>query len=198
MLLEPIGLWVARTVVPAAALALVAIPALVHRGAGTTVVRSAKGPRERALLALVSVSFLCALIWAVTPPLFGFAAYPLRPVLLVPGTACLAAGLWLLHRSHADLGAHWSITLEIREGHELVADGVYRHLRHPMYLALLLYGLGQALVLPNWLAGPAYLAAFALLVASRLGSEERLMAEAFGADYQAYRARTWRLVPGLW
>lgn len=197
MLLEPIGLGVARAVVLAAALALVAIPALAHRGAGGTVVKSAKGQGERMLLALVSLGFLCALIWAVTP-LLGFADYPLRPVRFVPGMACLLAGLWLLNRSHADLGAHWSITLEIRDGHKLVTGGVYRHLRHPMYLALLLYGLGQALVLPNWLAGPAYLAAFALLVACRLGSEERLMAETFGADYQAYRARTWRLVPWLW
>jgi protein-S-isoprenylcysteine O-methyltransferase Ste14 len=161
------------------------------------VAKSARGPGERALLALVAFGFLCALIWAVTP-LFGFADYPLRSVRFLPGMACLLAGLWLLHRSHADLGADWSITLEIRDRHQLVTSGVYRHLRHPMYLALLLYGLGQALVLPNWLAGPAYLAALALLVACRLAPEERLMTETFGADYQAYRARTWRLVPGLW
>jgi protein-S-isoprenylcysteine O-methyltransferase Ste14 len=197
MLPVPISLWIARAVVLAAALALIAIPALAHRGAGKKIVRSAKGPGERVLLALVSLGFLCALVWAVTP-LFGFADYQFRPFLFVPGMICLLAGLWLLHRSHGDLGADWSITLEIRDGHELVTGGVYRRLRHPMYLALLLYGLGQALVLPNWLAGPAYLAAFALLVACRLGPEERLMTETFGTDYQAYRARTWRLVPGLW
>lgn len=197
MLLEPIDHWVARTVVLAAALALVAIPALAHRGAGKRVVRSAKGPAERLLLALVSLGFLCALIWALTP-LLGFADYPLRLFAFVPGSACLAVGLWLLHRAHADLGADWSITLEVRDGHRLATAGVYRRLRHPMYLALLLFGLGQALVLPNWLAGPAYLAALALLVACKLGPEEGLMTETFGADYQAYRARTWRLLPGLW
>lgn len=67
-----------------------------------------------------------------------------------------------------------------------------------MYLALLLCGLGQALALPNWLAGPAYLAALLLLTVCRIGPEERLMARTFGAGYTAYRARTWRLLPGLW
>jgi protein-S-isoprenylcysteine O-methyltransferase Ste14 len=67
-----------------------------------------------------------------------------------------------------------------------------------MYLALLLYGLGQALVLPNWIAGPFYVASLALLVALRLGPEEAMMRERFGSEYDAYQARTRRLVPGIW
>jgi protein-S-isoprenylcysteine O-methyltransferase Ste14 len=34
---------------------------------------------------------------------------------------------------------NWSIALEVREKHQLVTQGIYRHIRHPMYLALLLY-----------------------------------------------------------
>jgi protein-S-isoprenylcysteine O-methyltransferase Ste14 len=102
----------------------------------------------------------------------------------------LAAGLVVFHRSHADLGTNWSITLEIREGHRLVTEGVYRRVRHPMYLALLLHGLGQAILLPNWVAGPAYLVVMLVLVAFRLGPEERMMRERFGAEYDAYAART--------
>jgi protein-S-isoprenylcysteine O-methyltransferase Ste14 len=117
---------------------------------------------------------------------------------LIAGILCLALGLWLFYRSHADLGTNWSITLELREKHQLVTEGLYRHVRHPMYLALLLYSLGQALVLPNWVAGPSYLVAFALLFGLRVGPEERMMLEAFGTGYQAYRARTKRLVPGVW
>jgi protein-S-isoprenylcysteine O-methyltransferase Ste14 len=107
-------------------------------------------------------------------------------------------GLWLLYRSHADLGTNWSITLEVREKHQLVTHGVYRHLRHPMYLALLLYASGQALVLPNWVAGPSYLVALLFLFALRVGPEERMMVEEFGKDYEAYVARTKRFVPGVW
>ena len=130
--------------------------------------------------------------------MFRFADYPLRPVPFVAGTLCYAVGLWLLHRSHADLGPNWSITLEVREKHQLVTQGIYRHIRHPMYLALLLTSAGQALVLPNWVVGPSYLVAFGLLFVLRVGPEERLMLEEFGKDYEAYMARTKRLVPGVW
>jgi protein-S-isoprenylcysteine O-methyltransferase Ste14 len=86
----------------------------------------------------------------------------------------------------------------VREGHRLVTHGIYRHVRHPMYLALLLYSLGQTLVIPNWVAGPSYLVTFGLLFVLRVGPEERLMREEFGKDYESYMARTRRLVPGLW
>ena len=84
---------------------------------------------------------------------------------------CLVIGLWLFYRSHADLGTNWSITLEIREQHRLITQGVYRRIRHPMYSALALYSIGQALVIPNWVAGPSNLIAFAILLALRVHAE---------------------------
>jgi protein-S-isoprenylcysteine O-methyltransferase Ste14 len=118
--------------------------------------------------------------------------------LFIAGILCLALGLWLHYRSHADLGTNWSINLELQDGHELVTHGVYSRVRHPMYLALLLYSSGQALILPNWVAGPSYLVACAILIAVRVGPEERMMREEFGKDYETYAARTNRLLPGLW
>ena len=109
--------------------------------------------------------------------MLSFANYPLRPVPIIAGIFCLAPGLWFLYRSHTDLGTNWSITLEVREKHQLVTQGIYSHVRHPMYLALLLYSSGQALVLPNWVAAPSCLFAFALLVALRFGPD-RLFATA--------------------
>jgi protein-S-isoprenylcysteine O-methyltransferase Ste14 len=127
-----------------------------------------------------------------------FAEFALRPVPWGAGVGLLALGLWLFHRSHADLGRNWSITLEIRQDHRLVTEGVYRRVRHPMYASLLLQSIGQALVIPNWVAGPAYLVVFTILVASRLRREERMMRRQFEAAWDAYAARTKRLVPGLW
>jgi protein-S-isoprenylcysteine O-methyltransferase Ste14 len=177
---------------------LVAIPAAVHRGHGPAkIVTSRKGLQERVLLTLVSLGFLPALLWAVTP-LLAFADYPLRVLPFGVGVVLLALGLWFLYRSHADLGANWSLTLEIREEHRLITRGIYRSVRHPMYLALLLYAAGQALVVPNWIAGPAYLVTLALLFALRMRGEERMMVDAFGKDYEEYRERTKRLVPGVW
>lgn len=131
-------------------------------------------------------------------PLLAFADYQLRLVTLVAGLAFFVIGLWLFHRSHADLGTNWFITLQVRENHRLVVDGVYRRVRHPMYTALFLYSVGQLLVLPNWVAGPSYLVTFGILFALRVRAEERMMLDAFGADYAAYMARTkrWYRVSG--
>jgi protein-S-isoprenylcysteine O-methyltransferase Ste14 len=67
-----------------------------------------------------------------------------------------------------------------------------------MYSALLLYGLGQALVVPNWVAGPSYAVAMALLFALRLRPEEELMRDRSKSEYDAYMSRTKRLIPGIW
>jgi protein-S-isoprenylcysteine O-methyltransferase Ste14 len=149
------------------------------------------------LLALSGVAFLLAVVWVATP-LLRAADFASHPASFVAGLALYGTGLVLLYRSHRDLADQWSISLEIREEHALVTKGVYRRVRHPMYLALLLYGAGQALVLPNFVAGPAYLAATVALVALRMAPEERMMAETFGPSYREYAARTPRLLPGVW
>jgi protein-S-isoprenylcysteine O-methyltransferase Ste14 len=190
--------WFAKAVILLASIVMVVIRAPHGQRSRTVpVVRSRQGPLEVVLLTIAWVAFFIPLIWIVTP-VFDFADYPLDPIPLVTGTLLLALGLWLFHRSHADVGTNWSITLAVRENHQLVTHGLYRWVRHPMYLALLVYSLGQALALPNWLAGPSYGVAMVLLIALRLGPEERMMLEAFGKDYEAYKATTRRLVPGIW
>jgi protein-S-isoprenylcysteine O-methyltransferase Ste14 len=89
------------------------------------------------------------------------------------------------------------VTLEIRQNHGLVTDGIYRFVRHPMYSAYFLWALSQALLLPNWIAGPAGLVGFGTLFAFRVRREERMMLAAFGDAYAEYAARTKRIIPGV-
>ena len=190
--------WVAKALVLASTLVMIVIRA-PHGGRSrrVKVAASHKTPLETGLLVLAWVGFFVPVIW-VASPAFSFAEYPLRNGPLIGGAMCLVVGLWLFYRSHADLGTNWSVTLEVREQHRLITRGVYRHIRHPMYSALVLYAVGQALVIPNWVAGPANLIAFAILFALRVRAEERMMGEAFGDEYAVYSARTKRLVPGVW
>ena len=190
--------WIAKAVILAATIAMVAIRA-PHgkRSRAVKTVRSRKGPREVVLLLLAWIGFLTPLIWVVSPA-FSFAEYSLRLLPLVAGSTCLVAGLWYFYRSHADLGTCWSVTLEVRESHRLITQGVYRRVRHPMYAALFLYSIGQLLAVPNWIAGPSYPVSFGILFAFRLKAEEEMMLDAFGAEYASYMARTKRLVPGVW
>lgn len=111
------------------------------------------------------------------------------------GTAVFAAALALFLATHRQLGRNWSQTLELREGHTLVTHGVYRLVRHPMYSAFFLWGLAQALLLQNWIVGPAGLIGFGTLYAFRVGREEAMMRAAFGPAYADYEARTKRVVP---
>ena len=190
--------WIARAVVLASTVVMIAIRAPHgRRSRNVRVATSHKTPLETGLLILAWVGFFVPLIW-VASPAFSFAEYPLGTGPFIGGVMCLVIGLWLFYRSHADLGTNWSITLQVREQHRLITRGVYRRIRHPMYLALVLYSVGQALVIPNWVAGPANLIVFATLLALRVRAEERMMGEAFGDEYAVYSARTKRLVPGVW
>ena len=168
------------------------------RCAELEVVESQKGRREIALLALMWIATTILPLISIVTPLLSFADYPLHPIPFFLGTACLLSGLWLFRRSHVDLGDNWSISLEIRTQHKLIDHGVYARVRHPMYTSIFLQAIAQALLLPNWVAGPSCLLAFILMFALRVSTEERMMLKQFGADYALYMGRSKRLVPGIW
>ena len=126
------------------------------------------------------------------------AEYPFQPVSACVGTVAFAAALWLFGRTHKGLGRNWSVTLEIREQHALVTTGVYSKMRHPMYAAFWLWAIAQALLLPNWIAGPAGLVGFGTLFFLRVRREEEMMIETFGDEYRSYMRRTWKVLPGCY
>jgi protein-S-isoprenylcysteine O-methyltransferase Ste14 len=127
-----------------------------------------------------------------------FANYPFHALQAILGIALFGAALWMFRRTHKDLGRNWSVTLEVRDQHKLVTNGVYNRLRHPMYAAFWLWALAQVLLLPNWIAGPAGLIGFGTLFFLRVGREERLMIEVFGEEYRNYMERTARVIPGIY
>jgi protein-S-isoprenylcysteine O-methyltransferase Ste14 len=126
-----------------------------------------------------------------------FANYPFFAPFAAAGAVVFLAGMWVIYRAHRDLGLSFSGVLEIWEGHRLVTTGIYGYVRHPIYLAYVLWAAAQAMLLPNWIAGFSALACGALLFSFRIPREERMMIEAFGDQYRAYMARTARLVPGI-
>ena len=113
------------------------------------------------------------------------------------GIAIFAVAMWLLWRSHADLGRDWRVTTELREKHTLATGGVFRYIRHPMYSAHLLWGIAQALLMHNWIAGLASLVIFLPFYILRVRREERMMLEKFGEEYRTYISQTGRILPRL-
>ncbi len=113
------------------------------------------------------------------------------------GIVIFAVAMWLLWRSHADLGRNWRVTTEFREKHTLVTGGVFRYVRHPMYSAHLLWGIAQVLLIHNWIAGLASLVIFFPFYILRVRREEQKMLEQFGEEYRTYMSHTGRISPRL-
>jgi len=94
------------------------------------------------------------------------------------------------------LGNRFSGLVAIQPGHALLTTGIYGVIRHPSYLGLLINALGWGLAFRSWVG--VLLAALVLpLILARIRSEEALLRAHFGAAYDAYCARTSRLIPGV-
>jgi protein-S-isoprenylcysteine O-methyltransferase Ste14 len=148
------------------------------------------------LLAVAGVGMLVPLVY-VFSSLLDFANYDLPDWVGWLGTIVFSVAIWLLWRSHVDLGRNWTPTLGIRDDHQLVTDGVFKHIRHPMYAAHLLWGVAAALMLHNWIAGWAFLVVSVVQYLSRVHAEEQMMLEQFGASYESYMQRTGRIIPRI-
>jgi protein-S-isoprenylcysteine O-methyltransferase Ste14 len=95
------------------------------------------------------------------------------------------------------LGRRFSGLVAIQQNHRLVTGGLYGVIRHPSYLGLLVGTVGWSLAFRSGV-GLVLTALIALVLVARMDAEERLLGETFGAEYEAYRARTRRLVPWLY
>jgi protein-S-isoprenylcysteine O-methyltransferase Ste14 len=168
-----------------------------RRSRRETIQRSGRGFRESALL-LISLTGLGIVPFTyVATAIPHFAAYTFHPLQAWLGLFVAIAALVMFHLTHRALGRNWSISLDVREDHQLVTDGIYRRVRHPMYSAFWLWAIAQALLLPNWVAGFSGLVGFGILFFGRVAREERMMLEAFGDSYRAYMARTGSVFPSF-
>ena len=121
-----------------------------------------------------------------------------RQPLLFAGCALMATGMPLRWWSVRTLAQFFTIDVAIREGHRLIRSGPYRLLRHPSYTGALMTFWGFALGLGN---GPAMAVVIVPVTAAflwRIRIEERVLADAFQADYRACAQATQRLIPFLW
>ena len=145
-------------------------------------------------MAVWGISLFLPLVYMFTPWL-AFADYTIPVPLEVSGAVVFVVGLWLLWRSHVDLARNFSPSLFIRHHHTLVTHGVFRYLRHPMYLSFWFWAVGQALLISNWLAGPLSIIGFFPIYLFRVDQEEQQLVEYFGDAYRDYQKTTGRLFP---
>jgi protein-S-isoprenylcysteine O-methyltransferase Ste14 len=113
------------------------------------------------------------------------------------GVALFAAGGALRLWPVFVLGRRFSGLVAIQPGHALVTTGAYGVIRHPSYLELLINSLGWALAFRSGV-GVLLTALLIPPLLARIRAEERLLHAQFAGEYDAYRSRTWRLIPGLY
>jgi protein-S-isoprenylcysteine O-methyltransferase len=124
----------------------------------------------------------------------GFAGWICRAV----GLAVIAAGFSLRVAAARALGSNFGVGISTAEDQLLVENGPYRLIRHPTYTALLLVGIGTAIALRSPLAFAVTLMLWLPTALVRMGKEEQMLLERFGAAYGHYCRRTWRLLPRVY
>jgi protein-S-isoprenylcysteine O-methyltransferase Ste14 len=135
-----------------------------------------------------------AIVLAINPPWLDLYTAPIPIWSRWIGVGLGVISLPLLIWVHHTLGRQWSTNLQLKQNHTLITKGPYRWIRHPMYTALFAAFVGLALISASWLIVILVVAAILVLYA-RIGKEEAMMIEQFGAEYRAYMRRTGRLLP---
>ncbi len=109
----------------------------------------------------------------------------------------LLCGLAIRWAAILTLGRYFTVNVAIARDHRIVQAGLYRFVRHPSYSGLLLAFVGMGLSFHSWLSLGILVLPIAAALARRIGVEEQALRAAFGGEYEAYAARTWRLIPWI-
>jgi len=166
---------------------------LASRGAKPDERREPLGSRLLHVLPLVLAFWL---LWAKHVPgaFLNETLFPWSPWQFWAGALVTATGMLFTVWARVHLGSNWSGIVTIKHDHELIADGPYGLVRHPIYTGLLVAFIGSAMARGEWHGLLAVLIAWWALW-RKLRLEERWMAERFGQQYEAYRRRVPALVP---
>ena len=117
---------------------------------------------------------------------------------VVMGVAVMWAGIGLRLWAVSVLGRFFRTHVTVLDDHRLVQDGPYARVRNPAYAGALLTCLGFGVAIANWSSLALVLIVPGLAFAWRINVEERALAGRFGVAWDAYRARSWALIPPFW
>lgn len=158
---------------------------------------AARASASKVGIVLQMVAF--TLVWMLQRP-FPRAGVPLGPLeiaLDVLGPILSILSAWLGISAVRTLGKQWSYAARLVEDHRLVTEGPYRLVRHPIYTSLLGKLLATSCAFGHWLglvlAGGFFLAGTMI----RIRSEEKLLREAFGSEFDTYARRVPAFIPGV-
>lgn len=119
-----------------------------------------------------------------------------EPVLFLSGVVLIALGLIVSAKASQAISVSTVADMRTDRRPQLVTDGIYSRIRHPLYLATILLLLGMAAVYPftNVLVFALSLSGYVLVGA---WLEERKLVVHYGREYLEYRKKAGFILPGL-
>jgi protein-S-isoprenylcysteine O-methyltransferase Ste14 len=142
-----------------------------------------------------------AIIWTVRRPLVSpFVSFS-KTLALALGIVAIASAIvsvFTVMTAVRTLGKEWSITARVVTDHKLATEGPYRFVRHPIYTGMLGMLVATGIAVSFWPALLVALVVFFLGTVIRIRSEERLLRETFGLEFEAYARSVPAIVPGLY
>ena len=147
---------------------------------------------------LTLLGFVAAILDFVYLQSFSFQSYA------VPGLILLIVGGIIRMKARLQLKKNAGFRslvgtskLKVVKEHHLVKEGLYKHVRHPLYLGEILRNLGFAIVFSSVYGTLIVLLASTFLF-FRMSIEEKMLISFFGQEYREYKRRTKKLIPYIY
>jgi protein-S-isoprenylcysteine O-methyltransferase Ste14 len=140
------------------------------------------------------------LVWSIRrvwfTPIFS-ASKPVEIGLAVLTMVLAIASVWFSSAAIRTLGQQWSLAARVVEGHKLVTEGPYGVVRNPIYTGMFGMLLATGLAVSHWIGLTIAVILFAIGTIIRVRSEEKLLRETFGAEFDSYAHRVSAVIPFL-
>src|SRR5882724_6366739 len=148
-------------------------------------------------IVLQGVSY--GIVWSIRRPWFTpmFPNRSLEIGLAVLTMVLAACSVWFCSAAIRTLGEQWSLAARVVEGHKLVTQGPYNIVRNPIYTGMFGMLLATGLAVSHWLGLLAAIVVFAIGTFIRVRSEERLLREMFGPEFDTYARKVPAVIPFL-
>jgi protein-S-isoprenylcysteine O-methyltransferase Ste14 len=141
-------------------------------------------------IAVQSVGLGC--VWLFPRPYFSSILPMPKDAEIVVSAAAVAiavASVWLCGAASRTLGKQWAYGARVIEGHELITQGPYAHVRNPIYLGMFGMIVATGLVMGRWWMAIIGAGIFLAGTAIRIRMEEKLLRETFRGAFEDYALR---------
>lgn len=146
------------------------------------------------ILIMISISVVAAVVeWAYWNDAKEYSIY-----YTIAGACLLILGITIRVWAIQTLGKHFTATVTLTDGHQLVKSGPYQWVRHPSYLGAFMAILGSAVFLNAGWASLVAVVSMTIAYYLRIGVEEKMLSAYFGVQYIDYSKHTKRIIPFIW